>query len=162
MNPTTFIWATDGSSSADGALEVVRDFAKHWKKPRIVALHIDQRLAGRAGDVPVLADEPDTAAKIESQVRELQSEGFEAAFELHHTHRAKQASMIASIAKDIEADVIVVGTRGHRPVTGALLGSVAQGLLHSAPCPVLVIPPAVAKQLTGTAIEDSTRVPAAV
>jgi nucleotide-binding universal stress UspA family protein len=37
--------------------------------------------------------------------------------------------------------VIVVGTRGHGPLAGALLGSVAQHLLHDAPCPVLAIPP---------------------
>jgi nucleotide-binding universal stress UspA family protein len=149
METTTIIWATDGSGWADGALEVARDFAKRWKNPRIVAVHIDQRLAGRAGDVPVLADEPDVVTKIRSQVHDLERAGFSVGFEVRHTHRTNQAAEIAKIAEEQEADVIVVGTRGHRPVAGALLGSVAQGLLHSAKCPVLVIPPAVAKQLTG-------------
>jgi hypothetical protein len=38
------------------------------------------------------------------------------------------------------SDVLVVGTRGHSTVAGLLLGSVAQRLLHIAPCPILVIP----------------------
>ena|SRR5947208_2224496 len=153
MEKTTIIWATDGSKWSDGALEVVHDFAKTWKNPCIVAVHIDQRLAGRVGDVPVLADETELVAKIRSQVHQLEEEGFTAEFELRHTHRANQASEIAAIAEAREADVIVVGTRGHGRLAGALLGSVAQGLLHSARCPVLVVPPVVAGQLTGVASE---------
>jgi nucleotide-binding universal stress UspA family protein len=37
------------------------------------------------------------------------------------------------------AGVVVVGTRGLGRVTGTLLGSVSQQLLHHAPCPVVVI-----------------------
>ena len=34
----------------------------------------------------------------------------------------------------------MVGTRGHTPLGGMLLGSVTQRLLHIAPCPVLAVP----------------------
>lgn len=39
------------------------------------------------------------------------------------------------------ADLLVIGTRGHGRVAGALLGGVAQKCLQSAECPVVVIPP---------------------
>ncbi|MFC3890796.1 universal stress protein [Lentzea rhizosphaerae] len=39
------------------------------------------------------------------------------------------------------ADLLVIGTRGHGRVAGAVLGGVAQKCLHGAECPVVVIPP---------------------
>jgi nucleotide-binding universal stress UspA family protein len=50
------------------------------------------------------------------------------------------AHAIEEIADKANADLIVVGTRGHSPVVGLLLGSVTQRLLHIAHRPVLVIP----------------------
>jgi nucleotide-binding universal stress UspA family protein len=52
------------------------------------------------------------------------------------------AHVIADLARDADADLIVVGSRGHGTIPGVLLGSVVQRLLHVAPCPLLVVPPA--------------------
>ena len=39
------------------------------------------------------------------------------------------------------ADLLVVGSEGHGPVAGLLLGSVSQQCVAHAPCPVVVVPP---------------------
>ncbi len=44
----------------------------------------------------------------------------------------------ALVRQSAEASLLVVGTRGRGRVRGFLLGSVSQGVMHSAPCPVLV------------------------
>ncbi len=38
-----------------------------------------------------------------------------------------------------EADLLVVGSRGHGGFVGLLLGSVSQQCAHSAPCPVVIV-----------------------
>jgi nucleotide-binding universal stress UspA family protein len=54
------------------------------------------------------------------------------------------AAELANIAIEVNADTILVGTHGRRGVGRLLLGSVAEELMHCAPCPVMVVRPFVA------------------
>lgn len=51
------------------------------------------------------------------------------------------AEQVAQLASDLEADMIVIGTHGRRGVRRLLLGSVAEGVVRHASCPVLVVRP---------------------
>jgi nucleotide-binding universal stress UspA family protein len=48
---------------------------------------------------------------------------------------------INETAKELGADLIVMGTHGRRGISRALLGSVAETVVRSAPCPVLTVRP---------------------
>jgi nucleotide-binding universal stress UspA family protein len=52
------------------------------------------------------------------------------------------AHVIADVAREVNADVIIVGTRGHRQIASLIIGIVTHKLLHMTPCPVLAVPPA--------------------
>jgi nucleotide-binding universal stress UspA family protein len=134
----TVIWATDGSASADAALAEARRLAE-LAGARLFAVHCDQRLNGRAGGWPALADEEDRRLRIERQVDELREEEVDIELVVQRSHR-EAADVIAAVAEERGADVIVCGTRGLTVLAGILLGSVAQRLLHVAHCPVLVVP----------------------
>ncbi len=47
--------------------------------------------------------------------------------------------VINQTAKELDADLIVMGTHGRRGVSRALLGSVTETVVRSAPCPVLTV-----------------------
>ncbi|MFW5875877.1 MAG: universal stress protein [Myxococcota bacterium] len=47
---------------------------------------------------------------------------------------------VLNLARQLESDLIVVGTTGKRTVSRFLLGSVSTRLLHKSPIPVLTVP----------------------
>ena len=49
------------------------------------------------------------------------------------------AATIAKAAKEWPADLIVIASHGRTGMRRALLGSVAEGVMRGAPCPVLVV-----------------------
>jgi nucleotide-binding universal stress UspA family protein len=50
------------------------------------------------------------------------------------------ADELARIAFEHDAALLVVGSRGHRPVRAAVVGSVSARLTRLAPCPVVIVP----------------------
>jgi nucleotide-binding universal stress UspA family protein len=136
----TIVWATDGSELADEALEPVRKLAEIHGS-RIVAVHANEMLVGRAAGAPVLADDPDIQEKLKGQVEELRAAGFDATLEVR-TGAHPVAALLEQAAEDVDADLIVVGTHGRAGIAAAVLGSVARTLCHVSHRPVLVVPPA--------------------
>jgi nucleotide-binding universal stress UspA family protein len=135
----TIVLAVDGSESSDRALQYAADLAKE-SGGRIVAVHIKELIAGRFAG-PVHVDEDEIQAKIREQIKDLSDAGVNVAVEMHSTMTGGPAPVVAEAAEREKADVIVTGTRGHTALAGVIVGSVAQRLLHLAPCPVLVVPP---------------------
>jgi nucleotide-binding universal stress UspA family protein len=148
----TIVWATDGSELADLALDHVRELARE-DGSRIVAVHANELMRGRASGYPALADEPELEEKIGKQIDELRSVGIDATF-LIRTGNKSVATLIAEAADEVDADLIVVATHGAGGLTAALMGSVARALCHTAKTPLLVIPPVQKPEQPAAATED--------
>jgi nucleotide-binding universal stress UspA family protein len=135
------IWGSDGSEHADRALDYARKLAEATSA-RLVAVHVNEITLGRAGGYPIQIDEEEVERKIQRQVKDLKDAGINADYEQLGATAGGAAHALADAATEGGADLVVVGTRGHGPITGLLLGSVTHRLLQVATCPVFAVPPA--------------------
>jgi nucleotide-binding universal stress UspA family protein len=135
----TIVLAVDGSESSNRAVDIAGKLATE-SAAKIIAVHVVEHLALRAGAVPVHADEGGIQAKISAQVDALRNSGLDASLQFAEGILGGPAHVIAEVAANEHADVIITGTRGHSPLTGLVVGSVVQRLLHITSCPVLVVP----------------------
>jgi len=136
------VWATDGSEHADRALEFAKQLAQQ-DASALTVVHIVEKIGGgRAMGQPWRADENEITAKVKAQTAELSDEGHKATLTIAGDVSGQPAHDIADIAREVGADLIVVGTRGRSTTGGLLLGSVTQRLLRIAPCPILAVSPA--------------------
>lgn len=58
-----------------------------------------------------------------------------------HVQISDPVHAITQLATDVQANLIIVGTHGRKGLARFLLGSVAEGVVRHAPCPVLVVRP---------------------
>jgi nucleotide-binding universal stress UspA family protein len=131
--------ALDGSDASRQAIPVAAEMAKR-DGAKLVVVHVEQDVAGKGG-APVPITEDEIQADIRRQAEELSGQGIETTVVMRNTMLGGPAHVIAEVADEVGADLIVTGTRGHSPVAGLLLGSVTERLLHLAHRPVLVVPP---------------------
>ena len=136
----TIVWATDGSQTADRALEVAKTLA-HEHGASLVVVHVAQHYATKTG-LAVYADEDVVKAKLEETVQQLSNDGFRPTLKIVDHVGPQPAHEIADIAREVGADLVVIGTRGHGPIAGLVLGSVVLRLLHISPCLVVAVPAA--------------------
>ena len=141
----TIIVPIDGSGS-ERALPAAEKLAAQFDA-RLVLVHVQERMvAGRGGRIPTRLDEAERLAHAREVVTRLRAGGFDAELETHRALLQHPAEVIAAAARQHDADAIVLATRGHAPVVGVLASSVAQRLLHAAPCPVLVVTPGTTRE----------------
>ena len=133
--------ATDGSPSAREALEFGLELAVEQDAEPIV-VHVAPALDvlpassfGMPGALPHELTQHDRAL-LEEAASFAAEEGVEAKTELLIGDPVDE---IVAYADSIDADLIVVGSRGRGAVASALLGSVSRGVLHEARRPVLVV-----------------------
>ena len=136
----TIVLALDGSEGSARALPHAVELARE-SKGRIVVAHVDERIAAKGSMPTVLPNEEELQETIRRQLEEIAAAGIEATLEKSVIVLGGPGHAIADIAEAVDADLIVVGTRGHSSIPGLILGSVAHRLLHVAHRPVLAVPP---------------------
>jgi nucleotide-binding universal stress UspA family protein len=138
----TIVVAIDFSEPAHRALDLATDLARQsgGTVHLVHAFHVP--LAGPVPDMVVVP--PDalawarerSAAELEAMLARLRADGVPARI---HLRAGQPVHEIVEAAREVGADLIVMGTRGRGALAHLLLGSVAERTLRLAPCPVLTV-----------------------
>jgi nucleotide-binding universal stress UspA family protein len=139
---TNILGATDGFEQGFRAVQYAGWLAAD-EGARLHIVHVIEKLVtGRDAGRESRTDEDAILWEVHAQADELSQRGVELTVHAPVARAGSIPSCVAHIARANDIELIVVGTRGHAPLVGAIIGSVAQGLLHAAPCPVLAVSPA--------------------
>ena len=135
----TILIATDGSESADQALDVAIDLARQTGAALEVLSVRPMRAAGRGGAGPAIleVEEHDGPEHIAGAAALRAREAGVAA--TPHAAHGDVVSSICEAAKSLGAELLVVGSRGHGSLSGAVLGSVSHALVSRSPVPVTIV-----------------------
>jgi nucleotide-binding universal stress UspA family protein len=143
--PTRVLAATDGSEDAVLALRAAADLSSStgselhvvhvWPGPPIPV----SRPYARAG---VTRDDP---REHEMKARELLERQVSHAkiargiIARKHLREGRPAEEIAELAEELGVGLVIIGSRGLNTVKRLVVGSVSEGVVSLAPCPVLVV-----------------------
>ena len=142
--PTRILLATDGSEEAELAAT----------KAVVLADATDSELhVVHVGVLPTFLDSyPGTLGYSEKLYEQIEEQSRERLRELSwrvkvaggtvagtHLRMGAVDLEVVALAKELQADLIVMGCRGHRGIRRAIEGSISDGVIRHAPCPVLVV-----------------------
>jgi nucleotide-binding universal stress UspA family protein len=135
--------ATDGSPHAELAAMKAVDLAKSTKA-RLHVVAVGRTFAAAVYDVYAEVGREDLRREaqevLDEQVRKIEEAGGTVAI-AHLKMNERRDEAIVHLAEEIDADLIVIGSRGFGGLKRALLGNVADSVVRHAHCPVLVVRP---------------------
>jgi nucleotide-binding universal stress UspA family protein len=142
--PTKILLATDGSHDAALAATAAAGLSNATGS-ELHVVHVLQQFPRYA--YPGVTPELYSMARDEQdrQGRELLTEDAKHVREGGgnvaevHLRRGRVADEILGLAESLGAGLIALGSRGLGPVKRLVMGSVSEGVVHGAPCPVLVL-----------------------
>lgn len=135
--------AYDGSEHAGRALAWARQLALLQKKK--AEIHIVTAIAPHVSELELPPEEHDklearvqrtARANLNRQAQALEAEGLQV---ITHCDDGRPADVIVDVAEQVDADLIVVGSRGLGSVQRLLLGSVSIEVVQRAHRPVTVV-----------------------
>ena len=125
-------YALSLAAAVSGSVELLHV----WKQPVVSG----GRLVFIAGEITQPLAEWTRKQALADMEKFLAETGAEDAVQTRMCE-GEPAEVIRQVAEEDEFDLVVMGTRGRSGVPRILLGSVAERVLRTAPCPVLTVRP---------------------
>ena len=131
--------AVDHSEMSDRAVRAARDLAV-LSGGEVWVLHLREREMGaKTGVLRIDETTQEASDQVAASVNVLTEAGVKAHGEVRNTIFGYAAREIVNDAIEVNADIIVMGSRGRGDIAGLLLGSTAHKVIHLSDRPVLVV-----------------------
>jgi nucleotide-binding universal stress UspA family protein len=135
--PTTLVLATDGSENTAQARRAAVDIAR-MRGTKIHLLHVWHDVHTSYAHAFVKGELRRQGREIlDEEVRRVQESGGTVAGS--HLREGRTFEEAIRLSEETAADLLVVGSRGHRGLRRMLLGSHSEDIVHHAHHPVLVV-----------------------
>ena len=137
---TNVVLATDGSEESDLAARAAADLCDRTGADLHVVHAWDRTPAAFPVPVRVLRSRlprEEAAGLLESQLERIRAGG--GVVKEAHLRRGPAAGEIAALAGELDAALVVLGTRGTGAMERLMLGSVSEEVARISPCPTLVV-----------------------
>ena len=128
--------ATDFGPAADAALTYGRALARNFGATLHV-LHVAENLFMR----PTVADPHTLKAAVARRLEALLNDEDRSDLKAHTAVETSDhpADAIIDYARQADIDLVIMGTHGRTGMSQLLVGSVAERVVRTAPCPVLTV-----------------------
>ncbi len=129
--------AVDGSPRSEQTIAIATDMAQRYASS-VTVVHVREYERYEGSDVdmgPPISGEQ----LVDDVVKRFRDAGLEARGELRRVSSGETPQQIVEIAQQVEADLIILGSRGMTEWRSLLLGGVATKVVHHATCPVLLV-----------------------
>jgi nucleotide-binding universal stress UspA family protein len=139
--PTRILLATDGSEDATLALRAALDLST-GSSSELHVVHAWQAFPEYSHpSVAIATDvgqhEREAQKVLFEQLDKIEAAGADA--DGAHLKRGRPIEVIVDLSEELGADLVIVGSRGLGPVKRLVMGSVSEGVVDLASCPVLVV-----------------------
>jgi nucleotide-binding universal stress UspA family protein len=129
--------AIDGSREGGKTVPAAMELATRFGAT-VTVVHVREHTKYEGSDVDLGPDVP-ADVLVDEAVRRFTEAGVEAHGVIHRVAPGDTPERIVDTAKEADADLIVMGTRGLTEWRSMLLGGVANKVVHHAHCPVLLV-----------------------
>jgi len=136
---TTIVVATDLKGQSEAALEYARKLAGAYKSRIILAHGTDPVEYAAVDAIPGQVRKglsAEARSTLDRLAGELSREGIHSHTEIG---QGAVAQMLVDVARQYQAGLIVIGTKGSEGAGPVIVGAVAEQLVRLAPCPVLAV-----------------------
>lgn len=134
VNFKVILLATDGSEFSMGTERVGLDMAEQHQ----ANLHILRLILADPGSSEAMLEEEDASQHLEKIGALCLGRNIQCTTLIRHAEEPSQG--ILTVAKEVEADLVVVGRRGRRGMARFMVGDATAKVVEKSECTVLVVP----------------------